>query len=157
MEIQKTGTYMQRQFLKTLGGACSMILIFATLNAWAGCGQGTSVITNLPTLGGAFSEPLALNASGQIVGIASTFGELQYDAFLLSGNVMIMTDLGTLGGVESEGQAVNSLGQVAGWSFLSDNSSQHAFLYSGGAMTDLGTLGGNATLVTALNDAGQVR
>lgn len=146
---------MQRQLSKIIGVACSLILIFATLNAWAGCGQGAGAsITNLPTLGGAFSEPLALNASGQIVGIASTAGELQYDAFLLSNNVM--TGLGTLGGVESEGQAVNSLGQVAGWSLLGDNSSLHAFLYSGGTMMDLGTLGGNAASVTALNDAGQV-
>ncbi|HEX4647113.1 MAG TPA: HYR domain-containing protein, partial [Verrucomicrobiae bacterium] len=140
--------------MKTLVGACSMILIFATLNARAGCGQGATVITNLPTLGGSFSEPLALNASGQVVGIASTPGELQYDAFLLSSNVM--TDLGTLGGMESEAQAVNSVGQAAGWSLLADNSSQHAFLYSGGSMTDLGTLGGNAASVTALNDLGQV-
>ena len=131
-----------------------MILIFATVNAWAGCGQGAVVITNLPTLGGSFSEPLALNASGQIVGIASTFGELQDDGFILSNNVM--TDLGTLGGVESEAQAVNSVGQAAGWSFLGDNSSQHAFLYSGGTMMDLGTLGGNVASVTALNDLGQV-
>src|SRR5258708_4598278 len=137
MKNQKTGKNMQRQLFKIIGVACALILIFATPNARAGCGQGASVITNLPTLGGAFSEPLALNASGQIVGIASTPGELQYDAFLLSGNVM--TDLGTLGGVESEAQAVNSLGQAAGWSLLSDNSSQHAFLYSGGAMSDLGT------------------
>jgi probable HAF family extracellular repeat protein len=154
MKNQKTGINMQRQFLKTIGVACALILIFATVNARAGCGQGACVITNLPTLGGFFSEPLALNASGQIAGIASTPGELQYDAFLLSSNVM--TDLGALGGMESEATAVNSLGQVAGWSLLGDNSSQHAFIYSGGTMTDLGTLGGNAATVTALNDAGQV-
>ncbi|HLK14654.1 MAG TPA: hypothetical protein VKT78_07595 [Fimbriimonadaceae bacterium] len=98
-------------------------------------------ITDLGTLGGAFSEAFGINASGQITGVAGTGAtvgnKLVNHAFLYSGGVM--TDLGSLGGLESSGYGINGSGQVVGQSDLAGGGVD-GFLFSSGAMIDLNSL-----------------
>lgn len=128
-------------------------------------GQGTNsgdhaflfsngVMQDLGTLGGGFSQASAINASGQVTGLAAT-GSGSSHAFLYSNGVM--QDLGTLEGVGySWGNAINASGLVTGSSDTSGGLYSHAFLYSNGVMQDLGTFGGTTSFGWGINDSGQV-
>ena len=76
---------------------------------------------DLGTLGGTFSEGLAINDSGQVTGVASTAGDEATHAFLWDGTTM--QDLGTLGGTYSRGVAINASGQVTGIAITADGGS----------------------------------
>jgi probable HAF family extracellular repeat protein len=67
-------------------------------------------MTDLGTLGGRYSAALGINASGQVVGGASTAGSENQSAFLWQSGTM--TNLDTVGGIESSAYAVNASGQV---------------------------------------------
>ncbi len=73
---------------------------------------------DLGTLGGSYSEGVAINDSGQVTGYADTAGDAARHAFLWDGTTM--QDLGTLGGTRSEGVAINASGQVTGCSVTAD-------------------------------------
>jgi len=110
---------------------------------------------DLGTLGGTYSYANAINASGQVVGWASTGPE--HHAFLYSDGAM--QDLGTLGGIYSYAKAINASGQVVGWS--TGLGPEHAFIYSEGLMTDLNTFlpansGWTLLRANAINDSGQI-
>lgn len=123
------------------------------------------VVTDLGVLpGGSASEATGINATGDVVGSATTANGVTH-AFLYSGGVM--KDLGTLpGGATSYATAINDAGQITGWSdTLQPNTSypfpEHAFLYSGGVMRDLGNISGSGQFVNfsrgyAINASGQV-
>ncbi len=126
---------------------------------WVGFVWANGKMTRLGTLGGAESEPIAINDRGQIVGDSAT-KQNGYHAFLWQNRKL--TDLGTLGGRSSHAVAINERGQVIGWSFLkatdaSGDGIRRAFLWQNGKMTDLGDLpGGTQTWPVALNGLGQV-
>jgi probable HAF family extracellular repeat protein len=119
---------------------------------------------DLGTLGGRYSEAFAINASGQVVGDATTANASQGDhAFLYSNGSML--DLGTLGGAASLAYGINASGQVVGYATTANTSlTGHPFLYSNGSMLDLGTLGGEASYAftgggngaNGINASGQV-
>jgi probable HAF family extracellular repeat protein len=83
------------------------------------------VMIDLGTLGGPTSAAHAINASGQVVGVADTADGLSH-AFLYSDGTMI--DLGTLGGFFSAAHAINASGQVVGVAAIA-NGLNHAFLF----------------------------
>ena len=105
----------------------------------------------LGTLGGTFSQALAVNRCGRVTG-ASARADGRAHAFLYDGS---MHDLGTLGGAESVGNAINSCGKITGWAVTASGQS-HAFLYDGTTMQDLGTFGGNRSEGQAINKVGQI-
>jgi probable HAF family extracellular repeat protein len=107
---------------------------------------------DLGTLGGFHSIARAINAAGQVVGYAETFG--QSHAFLYSDGVM--NDLGTLGGNYSDAYDINAAGQVVGYSSFPRDFNTRAFLYSDGVMTYIGSLDGVLSAATGINAAGQV-
>jgi len=112
--------------------------------------DGTTM-QNLGTLGGDFSEGLAINASGKVAGFSVTAsGETH--AFFWDGT---LHDLGTLGGTYSIARAINVAGQVVGVSATASGES-HAFFWDGTTMHDLGTLGGAFSAALAINARGDV-
>ncbi len=130
------------------------VALLSFASGWAS-GQGTYRLTDLGTLGGTFSSPTAINASGQVTGTSNMTGDTVQHAFLWNGTSM--QDLGTLGGTNSFGSGINASGQVTGNSDMTGDSVQHAFLWNGTSMQDLGTLGGSVgSNGTAINDSGQV-
>jgi probable HAF family extracellular repeat protein len=104
----------------------------------------------LGTLGGTFSQALAVNRCGQVTGWSGRADGLAH-AFLYDG---AMHDLGTLGGSESSGEAINDCGKITGWAVTAGNQT-HAFVYDGAGMHDLGSLGGSS-FGAAINNVGQI-
>ena len=112
--------------------------------------------TDLYTLGGSISIPLAVSANGAvIVGVSTLTGVRNDRAFKYANGTM--TDLGTLGGANSGAEAVSADGSViVGVSFLAGDMDSHAFKYVNGTMTDLGTLGGTFSWAHAISADGLV-
>jgi probable HAF family extracellular repeat protein len=107
-------------------------------------------LIDLGTLGGSHSTAAAINAHGQVVGLAWTTGNAEGRAFLWhDGN---MVDIGTLGGSSGAGD-INDAGQIVG---AFGSSVTHAFLWENGQMVDLGTLGGLTSDASAINSSGHV-
>jgi probable HAF family extracellular repeat protein len=107
---------------------------------------------------GDYTEALAINDSGQVVGYgyggSSGANPIHPFSWTAAGG---MIDLGTLGGTDAMAVAVNARGEVIGWSQLTGDTTVHAFLWTAtGGMVDLGTLGGSWTIAYAINDSGQV-
>lgn len=109
------------------------------------------VMTDLGDLGGIGSSAVAINNSGQVVGVAP-LASGQSVAFLYSNGVM--QSLGTGGGTSSQAAAINNSGQIVG-SIVANNFLQ-AFVYAGGSMKMLGSLGGNYSQAYGINDAGLI-
>jgi len=111
---------------------------------------------------GLSGNPVAINASGEVVGFAytnTTGGVLTFGAWLWQNGTT--TDLGTLPGCDrSEAIDINGSGQVVGTSSTSSNGVGHACLWqengTSWTITDLGTLGGVGSVARAINDEGQV-
>lgn len=110
-------------------------------------------LTDIGTLGGAFSSAVAVNASGQLTGSATGEWEAGPYAFLWDGDSLI--SLGTLGGSKSHGSAINEAGEIVGVS-LTEGGQWRAFLWDGRDMQDLGTLGGDYSAAVAINRQGAV-
>jgi probable HAF family extracellular repeat protein len=114
---------------------------------------------DLGTLGGSISMAIAVNSSGQIVGMSSMVGYAQNHAFAWQSSTG-MVDLGTLGGTYSSAASINAAGQIVGQSTLTNafSAPRHAVLWQIGSpgITDLGTLGGTWSYASYVNDAGQV-
>ena len=134
----------------------SSVLAAATPSVAASATQAvtaaeTYTIKDLGTLGGTTSIAYAINASGQVAGVAKTVNGIDH-AFLYDGAI---TDLGTLGGAKSTAHGINDAGQIVG---TSDPTTGYprAFLWQNGTMTDLGTLGGSHSYGYGINDAGQI-
>ena len=107
----------------------------------------------IPSLGGWYTEPRAINNRGDATGFSYFDGTDVAHAFLYSGGTT--RDLGTLGGRESFGRDLNDAGDVVGYSETAA-SFDHAFVYRDGSMQDLGTLGGFYSEASAISDGGRV-
>src|SRR5215831_18218292 len=81
-------------------------------------------VADLGTLGGTFSLGAGINATGAVVGYASTPANARFDAFLFTTGPL--TDLGTLGGTSSRANAINATGQIVGEAMTAANQ-EHAF------------------------------
>ena len=109
-------------------------------------------VTEIPSLGGSYTEPRRVNNRGQVTGYSYLANSKTEHAFLYANGST--RDLGTLGGPHSYGRDLNDAGEVVGDSDVA--SVYHAFLYRAGTMVDLGTLGGPYSEAFGINDAGQV-
>ena len=106
--------------------------------------QATPVygVTDLGTLGGTSSTGYSINASGQVVGQASTASGDSH-AFVYAAQAM--GDLGVLsGGFQSQANGIDASGQVAGTSYSSGGA--QAALWTGNLVSGLGTLGGGDSM-----------
>ena len=109
------------------------------------------VMTDLGTMGGAYSAAAAINNSGTIVGWSDTSSGTTH-AFTYSGGVW--TDLGSLANSTSYAQDINDAGVVVGYGYTGGY--YHGFRYSGGVMSDIGTLGGTYSYAEAINTSGAI-
>jgi probable HAF family extracellular repeat protein len=149
----------------------------------AATGPPSYALTDLGTLGGAFSYADAVNGTGEVVGRAYRPGALNSDAFVFDGTSMQDLGSGTLEGSdvnasgvvvgaaengaegfvwskgsltllpEGAASAVNDSGQVVG---TLRQIPHHAFVDNGGTLTDLGTLGGSSSEARDINKSGQI-
>jgi probable HAF family extracellular repeat protein len=100
----------------------------------------------------------AINASGQIVGIASEGGPNFWGHAVIWQQTSFQTDLGFMGGgTYSNAFGINDLGAVVGAATVA-NTNLHAFLWQGGQYTDLSTWsgGGPASTAYAINNHGVI-
>ncbi len=117
-------------------------------------GQGTNLITRVPTLG-ANVNVNALNNRGAVAGFSSFATNEPPHAFLF--NQGVLQDLGTLGGSVSAANAVNDSNIVAGSSGVLGDLAVHAFVFRDGTMQDVGVLpGGDFASADFINNAGDV-
>lgn len=128
---------------------------FAHVHAVSWNANGNAV--DLGSLGGAFSssEALGINASGIIVGLASTNdGQIRRPVRFRSPGVV--DDLGTLGGSYGIARAISDTGLIIGESTIdAADKIRHGFLYENGRMTDIGSLPGMGTsTLYSVNAAG---
>ena len=115
-------------------------------------------ITDLGGLqGGTFSQALAVNNRGTVVGVADT-SAANYVPFSYSGSTL--SYLGSLGNAAGYGYAlgINDAGTIVGYSFTMPGTASpyHAFIYAGGVMADIGTLGGTTSSANGINNNGIV-
>jgi probable HAF family extracellular repeat protein len=121
----------------------------AALPAAAAAPATRARISELPTLGGGWSNPAALRRIGLIVGKADLPGGGEHAVTFSRGRI---TDLGTLGGPSSAAHAVDTRGMIAGFADTATAGDYHAFVYENGTMTDLGLLIGHSSFVMGMND-----
>jgi probable HAF family extracellular repeat protein len=121
-------------------------------------------MTDLGTLGGWVTNPVAINDEGQVIGQSTTpdgtAHRFQGQGFIWQQGKM--TALGTLELHGYPGQdarsivtAINDQGEVVGMSETSVEAGR-AFLWKDGKMTDLGTLGGRSSAPTAITPSGEI-
>ncbi|QOV90286.1 hypothetical protein [Humisphaera borealis] len=117
----------------------------------------TYTVTDLGTLGGATSDGVGINNTGQAAVTADLTadgsGSSSRRAALRTGGGL--TDLGTFGGPDSFAAGLNASGNVTGTAIDGSNASR-AFFFNGTSKTNLGTLGGSFSIGTAINDSDQV-
>lgn len=129
-----------------LGATLSALLVAAEVAA-----APAYTVTDLGTLGGPASSAHAINASGEITGVADTDAD-NSAAFLYANGKM--RSLGTLGGSVGVGFGIDASGKVAGYS--TNSQTYRPFLYNGRKMKDIGDLGGGTATAYAINRRGDI-
>src|ERR1700730_6699733 len=109
-------------------GVCAGLLLACSSIA-VSAGAQTVVATDLGTFGGTYSAAAAVNANGQVVGYATTAGNLATHAFSWT-QLGGMVDLGTFGGTTSAATAVTASGQVVGYATTAGDAATHAFSWT---------------------------
>ena len=110
-------------------------------------------VTEVPTLGGWYTEPRKVNNAGEVTGFSYVAATSHAHAFLYRNGTI--RDLGTLGGAASYGHDINDSGDVVGHS-LTATGADRAFCYCNGLMQELPTLGGSYGQAYAINSAGTI-
>jgi len=112
-------------------------------------------VTDLGVLpGSSSSNGIAINASGQVVGMCDSAIPGEICGFLWTNGTM--THLGTLGGTVGQPYDINASARVVGISLTGVGFDVDGFLWEGGVITELGSLGGNSTWAYGINDLGHV-
>jgi probable HAF family extracellular repeat protein len=112
-------------------------------------------ITDLGTLGGAYSNSAALNEAGQVAGYSHLPANAALHPFIWQEGAALQ-DLGTLGGTHALASGINNAGKVVGNSRIAGDATSHGFVWTLGAMQGLSTLGGTLSRAMAINDNGVI-
>jgi probable HAF family extracellular repeat protein len=119
--------------------------------------------TELPTLGGDFSQALAINDSGDIAGASSVESGTSAVVYACRWQNGQAENLGTLGGY-SVANDLNDQGWIVGGSGIAVDGTPasvvaagaRAVLWQDGEFIVLGTLGGDISQARAINETGQI-
>src|SRR5262249_39831402 len=111
------------------------------------------VITDLGSLGGGQTAPVAMNARGDVAGYSTTTTG-QVHAFLLPANGP-MQDLGPMGGAASFATGLNNSGDVVGYATTAAGETQ-PFVLIGGQGVDVGPASTVGHKAVGINDLRQV-
>jgi len=107
-------------------------------------------MTNLGSFpAGSVTFPVAINASGQVVGYTYQLGITGEQPFLIQNGSTTIFD------ISGAFVSINGNGQAVGLQYLSDTNSD-AIYYSNGTFIDLGTLGGPNGAADGINSLGQI-
>jgi probable HAF family extracellular repeat protein len=110
-------------------------------------------LTNLGTLGGNEISAIAINESGQVIGLSQVAGSSQQHPFLWQRGRMV--ELATLSGRFDEVLQINDNGQIIG-SSKTRTGSQPPVVWEDGEITKLGGLAGQGAHAVAINNRGQI-
>jgi len=111
-----------------------------------------SGMIDVGTLGGPYTNAVAISANGSVIIGSSPFEPEQ--AFKYDGTTF--TNIGTLGGIVADARGISADGSIIVGSSTLANGSTRAFKYVGTTMTDIGTLDGKSTVATAISADGSV-
>ncbi len=123
--------------------------------AWT---NGANPAVDLGTLGGTFSVGNAINAAGQMVGLAYTAGNFNSYASFWTNTSSGAVQMNSLtNGLSSVANVINTSGQIAGWSYNS-NGVEHAVFWSnsGALAIDLWHGQNFSSDALGLNDSGNI-
>jgi probable HAF family extracellular repeat protein len=130
---------------------CVVLLIAAILIISRPHNQGLYKVTILPSLGGDFTLPLAINDHGQIAGF-SEISQGTYHLFIWDKE----NGIRDLGPVERGNISINNAGQIAA-SMTDPNGNKRSFVWNpNSGMTILPTLGGKNCFTQSISNLGQV-
>ena len=139
--------------LSRLAAAAALSLL-PLLGATLAHAEVRFTVTNLGTLGGNRSEGKAINASGQVAGVANLANGATHATRWTNG---VAQDLGTFGGQNSAAAGINDAGQVAGVAFLAGNFFAAGALWAAdGTPQQLVALNTLDTVALAVNNSGTV-
>jgi probable HAF family extracellular repeat protein len=102
--------------------------------------NGTMI--DLGTLGGNDGSPLALNNTGQVIGVSNLAGDQTSDPFLWEKGNLIDLATNTIGATVVTANAINDAGEIVGGAAFA-NAPFDAYLWRKGAATGLGHLSGD--------------
>jgi probable HAF family extracellular repeat protein/autotransporter-associated beta strand protein len=119
---------------------------------------GNPQMRDLGTLGGTYSDAIAVNATGRVTGYSENAAGRER-AFLWNSGTM--SDLGAtiqsrLGLTWSYGSGINGLNRVVGHGYNDAFDAAVGWFYNGTTVRDLGDLGGGDAWPVAINDADQI-
>jgi len=115
---------------------------------------GAQALTDIGTLGGSTTAPLAVSGDGSTIVGNSNNGGNHARAFRWTSAGM--TDLGTFGGATSNARAVSADGSVVVGNAALANGNPNAFRWTAAGMVNLCTLGGFASTAYAVSADGSV-
>jgi probable HAF family extracellular repeat protein len=136
-----------------IGDSTASSALFAT--CWT---NGANPAVDLGTLGGTFSVGSAINAAGQMVGLAYTTNNFySYASFWTNTSSSAIQLIGLTNGLSSAANVINTSGQIGGWSYNS-NGIQHAVFWSnsGALAIDLWHGQNFSSDALGLNDSGNI-
>lgn len=113
---------------------------------------GTFMNLNINVPAGSYSQPLAINDTGSIVGVFG--GSSGPEGFLLNG-ARYSAITGPAGSIQSEATGIDNGGDIAGW-YINASSVTQGFLLNGstGTYSTIAVPGATATEITGINSAG---
>lgn len=148
------------RFLRSLIVCLAFVAALAEVVQPSAAQSPPYTITDLGTLGGAFSEAAGVNNSGQVAGESDVSGGIIHAFIWPDPATGTLHDLGTLGGPSSAAFGINTAGQVTGYAEISGGGAVHAFLWpdpTTGGLQDLGVLSaGLGSVGVGISPDGQV-
>jgi len=114
----------------------------------------TTQFTTIDPTNSTFTQPTAINATGQIVGFFQAGAGAQYEGFLDSGGTITTVDVP--GAVFTQALSINDSGQIVGVYEDSTSFQLHGFIDINGTFSTIDVPGSTLTEALSINNRGQI-